>query len=237
MMKKKLEAELISIAHRVLKLKGKSDVVKLHEEVKKLYEQLTVLKFVEEHLDSGSEPVMGEKALYDTIDDVFENKNNDEVIKHNLKEYNDRDEPMEQIITPVIDTIKDIVAEMPKEETLDDILGDILPEPTFVKRDADIVTPDAKDIVTKVEVKKRSLNDKIQRGFNIGLNDRLAFVNHLFNGSQEDFNRVLSQLNTINNAADAKGFLEVMVKPDYNNWDGKEEYENRLVEIIEKKFT
>ena len=47
-MKKKLESELISIAHRILKLKGKEDVNRLHEEVSLLYEKLTVLKFFDQ---------------------------------------------------------------------------------------------------------------------------------------------------------------------------------------------
>jgi hypothetical protein len=46
-MKKKLEAELISIAHRVLQLKNKSDVEILFQETQKLYEKLAVLRFVE----------------------------------------------------------------------------------------------------------------------------------------------------------------------------------------------
>src|SRR5690606_39705653 len=41
----------------------------------------------------------------------------------------------EEIMTPVMDTIKDLVGEMPEEETLEDILAGILPQPTFVKRD------------------------------------------------------------------------------------------------------
>jgi hypothetical protein len=36
-MKKKLEADLISIAHRILKLKGQEDVNKLYNEVSELY--------------------------------------------------------------------------------------------------------------------------------------------------------------------------------------------------------
>jgi len=27
-----------------------------------------------------------------------------------------------------------------------------------------------------------------------------------------------------------------MVKPDHNNWEGKEEYEERFMALIEKKF-
>ena len=31
-------------------------------------------------------------------------------------------------------------------------------------------------------------------------------------------------------------FLENIIKPDYNNWEGKEDYESRFLEIIEQKF-
>ena len=44
-MKKKLESELISIAHRILKLKGKEDVLKMHGEISALYEKISVLKY------------------------------------------------------------------------------------------------------------------------------------------------------------------------------------------------
>ena len=46
-MKKKIEGELISIAHRLLKLKNHTETIQLLEEVKKLYEQLTLLKYYE----------------------------------------------------------------------------------------------------------------------------------------------------------------------------------------------
>ena len=46
-MKKKLESELISIAHRVLKLTGKEDLEKMHSEIALLYQKITVLKFIE----------------------------------------------------------------------------------------------------------------------------------------------------------------------------------------------
>jgi hypothetical protein len=45
---KRLEADLISIAHRILQLKNKSDINQLYSETQKLYEKLAVLKFVEE---------------------------------------------------------------------------------------------------------------------------------------------------------------------------------------------
>ena len=82
---------------------------------------------------------------------------------------------------------------------------------------------------------RASLNDRLNKNINIGLNDRIAFVKHLFGGSQEDCNRVISQLNTMTTFEDAQNFILDVVKPDYD-WSNKEEYEERLLEIVTKRF-
>ena len=84
--------------------------------------------------------------------------------------------------------------------------------------------------------KPRSINDRLKKGIQIGINDRIAFVRHLFDGSTSDYNRVLSQLNTLKSREEAKDFVLQMVKPDYNNWEGKEEYEHRFLDIVENRF-
>jgi hypothetical protein len=91
-------------------------------------------------------------------------------------------------------------------------------------------------ILDKEEPKTITLNDKLAKGIVIGLNDRIAFVKHLFGGDSEDYNRVLSQLITFDTFQETKTFIDEMVKPDYNNWEGKEDFEHRFMEIIEKKF-
>lgn len=82
---------------------------------------------------------------------------------------------------------------------------------------------------------KKTLNDRLQNSIQIDLNDRIAFVKHLFDGDQADFNRVISQLNTMKTEKEAKKFITKMVKPDYD-WSEKEQYETRLLEIIERRF-
>lgn len=82
----------------------------------------------------------------------------------------------------------------------------------------------------------RSLNDRLKKGINIGLNERLAFIRHLFEGKTADYNRVVSQLNTFDSVTEAKKFIELVVKPDYRNWEGKEEYEQRFLDLVENKF-
>ncbi|HSP11605.1 MAG TPA: hypothetical protein VLO29_03685 [Salegentibacter sp.] len=86
------------------------------------------------------------------------------------------------------------------------------------------------------ENKPKSINDRLKKGINIGLNERLSFIKHLFDGNTTDYNRVLSQLNTIDDPNEAKKFIEKIVKPDYNNWEGKDVYEEQFMEKIENKY-
>ena len=67
------------------------------------------------------------------------------------------------------------------------------------------------------------------------MNDRIAFVKNLFDNSQEDYNRVISQLNSFNSQKEAKKFITKNVKPDYD-WSSQEELESRFMEFIERKF-
>ena len=95
---------------------------------------------------------------------------------------------------------------------------------------------------TESSIKKepivKSLNDKLNgTSIKVDLNNRLAFVKHLFDGSMEDYNRVLSQLSTIDTEERSIAFIVNMVKPDYNNWEGKEEYAERFIALIERRFS
>lgn len=145
---------------------------------------------------------------------------------------------------PVIEKIKDMVAEMPPEASvIDDIIESIEPQDRYQKNDmfeiggeyaqTPIFDPVA---VVEMDEKPKNLNDKLKNGLKIGLNDKLAFIKHLFNGSDTDYNRVLSQLSTFGTVEEAKQFITQMVKPDYGNWEAKEEYEERFIQVIENKF-
>ena len=83
---------------------------------------------------------------------------------------------------------------------------------------------------------EKSSNESFAKTITFGLNDRIAFEKQLFAGSSEDLNRVVSQLSTFDTFEEAQNFIEDMVKPDYDNWEGKEEYVDRFMEIVEKKF-
>ncbi len=269
-MKKKLEAELVSIAHRVLKLKNREETKQLHEEVKRLYEQLTILRFYEENFETVkeeiSEAVLEEKLINTSLVEeveVTEAATPEEVVAEEplqeeeeliatpeLVEESVFEEPLVTETEPEKEQpqamlFEDVLASDYKEldfVRVDDVPKEVekVTETTFeaVSKPEPITTTQAK-VETPVDVaehKVQSLNDRLNKGINIGLNDRIAFEKRLFNGSADDFNRVLSQLNTFDSYEEAKGFIDAFVKPDYNNWDGKEEYEERFLGIVEKKF-
>jgi len=292
-MKKKLEAELISIAHRVLKLKNRSETVQLHEETKKLYDQLTVLRFYEENIAVAEKEISREdlehKLENQKVSDVLEKAVVEEKIEEPVVEAK-TEEPVEESIieeevVPEAEAEQEVEEEMaliheddikqPQSVLFDDVFGGDFQEPDFVKvndvpveveqvaeltfeaveaskpeiaedlfeaKEEAVAEVKEEIIIEKVpevvfeEPKTMSLNDRLTKGINIGLNDRIAFEKKLFGGSSDDFNRVLSQLNTFDSFDEAQGFINDFVKPDYNNWDGKEEFENRFLEIVEKKF-
>lgn len=83
---------------------------------------------------------------------------------------------------------------------------------------------------------KISLNDRLKKGVSFGLNERLVYVKHLFNGNISEYDRVLSQLNTFHSYDGAKKFIETVVKPDYDHWEGEELYEKRFLTALENKL-
>ena len=83
---------------------------------------------------------------------------------------------------------------------------------------------------------KKSLNDKFAGGtIKFGLNDRIGLVKELFDGSQEDFNRVVSQLNTLSSIEEAMEFIETHISGEYG-WEEKEEAAARFIAAVEQKF-
>lgn len=247
-MVKKLESELMSIAHSILKLKGREDVHKMHDQVSKLYEKLTVLKFAQENFEENIPKIGNDSSFFEMLDTAFNNTVSDTIEVENRTYINLDEVEDDGIMEPVMEKIKDMVAQMPDEaQEVDAMLERTLPKETPNVVEFDEITsgfanmPDFEPLEDALkreqENEKKSLNDKLKgKRLQIGLNDKLAFIKHLFEGKNEDYDRVISQINTANSLGEARKLILEMVKPDYNNWNGKEEYEERFIEIIEGKF-
>jgi hypothetical protein len=242
-MKKKLESELISIAHRILKLTGREDLEKMHSEIALLYQKITVLKFIENNHDGETSDFVGmDTSFFNALEGAFNNTVTDSVEVADKTFVNIDVEEEEAIMEPAIEKIKDMVAQMPEETIEVDTIIDAMNEPTeTVEHDLNELSPSYAQLpifdAVSPEPPQTSLNDQLKtQGFQIGLNDRLAFVKNLFENSNEDYERVLSQLSTLDSHDEAMNLLDSIIKPDYNNWEGQEEIEARFLEIIENKF-
>lgn len=229
-MKRKLKEELVKLSKDIINSGNLNDIGEQYETAKNLYEKLAVLKFIEEKLNDIEVDVTKNviAARFETMANAVLN------VDSSVPESNPHEE---DIITPGMQTIRDMVSEMPNSGAIDEVLTEFMAKPNFMKNDKDLFMPKAGNDLHK-EAKVKSLNDKlVEKELKIDLNNRLAFVKHLFNDNMEDYNRVLSQLNTIDTEERCKAFIENMVKPDYNNWEGKEEYEERLLALIARKFS
>ncbi len=243
-MKAILKLELEALAEKINNFSEDTSVSVLQNSAKELYEKLTVLLFVEENLniDKLVESIPAKNISEVEIDEkklIDKDHLGDTGILSTLDEdLFVSDEGMdEHVIESATEKMIDIVAQMePEAQKVDDIFEAVMAQPSVGKTEKEILTPQQTDIDFSL-TKPTSLNDRLKKGINIGLNDRIAFVKHLFNGSTEDFNRVVSQLNTSSSELEALEFLNNMVKPEYNNWIGKEEFEQRLLSFLEGKFS
>lgn len=241
-MHKKVKAELVSLAHSILEMKNNNDVAELHNKAHNIYEKLTILKFVDSNINNVSTNEEISVEIVDKIEPIIESTEKIET-SNSLKDI----EQVEQ---------KEILSEEQVEDTfgIEDTLSkndehdipsiqNTLEEELKEAISADVatelferVTKESPEIEEISDSNQRSLNDTLfKNNLQVGLNDRIAFVKHLFEGNQGDFNRVLSQLNTFKSENEAKNFINKMVKPDYE-WSSKEEYEQRFINLIERKF-
>jgi len=343
-MKKKLEADLISIAHRILKLKNKEDLTQLHLQTQKLYEKLSVLKFVEENF-SDVKPTIGNSNIQELVNDALENESEveevevavapeeieiqpelveeieeeaeeeieeddfsddeeedtedeteeledeeedseeeeeteeledeeEEEIEEEESEENEEEseeeegefEPHFELFNveevedkktkteakqisfedllgsssePVFERVFDPIQEEEEEESAEEEETEVeetVFSPVFEMEASEEIEEEEKAIPNFEFDKEISINEAFAKTITFGLNDRIAFEKQLFAGSSEDLNRVVSQLSTFDTFEEAQNFIDDMVKPDYDNWEGKEEYVTRFMEIVEKKF-
>lgn len=246
-MKNLLQSDLNLLAEKILATSNDVSVSELQHLAQKLYEKLSVLEFVNSNLSEETaqkevvivkktvvveELAVQEEEVSNVIEEqpVIDDSDMLSTLDENLFVSDE-----ELYVEPATEKMIDIVAQMPQEtHQVDQLFETITTSVETIKNDMDDVAPTQEDID---EIgKSGSLNDRLKKGITIGLNDRIAFVKHLFNGSTEDFNRVISQLNTLNSELEALEFLNGMVKPEYNNWAGKEAYEERLISFIEGKY-
>ena len=132
-------------------------------------------------------------------------------------------------VNKAADITDELVTEISYQENTDNFedLFSSVANPEFITKEEN---------KNQISLESKKLNESLIKGINIGLNDKIAFTKNLFDGNEEDYSRVISQIQTYTSWDEAYNFLNNIVKPDYNNWEGKEQIEKRFLKCIESNF-
>lgn len=230
-MEHKKKIEIKELAKRILDSNDNLDTSELVRLSRDLYEKAIVLGYLESvtevsTISEEAEPEV--EKVENPVVEVEESIQIESMTSTEIRAAESVEEKTEEEIPPL--TLNDLFV-----PTFDGIKEDMSQKDEF--KDTISLDETEKLFVTKKEeVKQLSLNDRLMgKNIQVGLNDRIAFVNKLFNFSQSDFNKVLAKLNECSTRDEAINYFQYQVKPNYN-WKGKEDLEERLVLMIERKF-
>lgn len=234
-MKKKVLSQIKAIAQRIVSSENEIDITKLKNSLMQLHEKLTILEFLESSVESE-----------------FEKPERNATDSKTYREQNWFKEPdpvpqtphKEELVEPLTEKIKDIVANMPNEndEAIEELLKEIIPSKETLNNDLEEFAASYSDNLVferkqKLEAEEtpKSTNDKVNSDLHIGLKDRITFIKQLFDNSTDDYLRVLSQVNSMSTFEEAHLFIQSQVRLDYN-WTEKEAYVDRFLSVIQKSF-
>jgi hypothetical protein len=216
-MPNKIHQQLQQLAKEILEMEEPFDYQKIYDTTLLLFERLILIKNAKGFNKDFWEDL---ENNFDQAVDFIKVQPESETTREN---FNDREE-----LPPIMDTIKEIVKEIPETKPS---VGDLLQEnskPLSFERKQEAPLNDKE--------KHKNLNDKFSKGLQIDLNDRLAFIKHLFDQNTQEYQRAISQIVTLQSWEHAQKFILEMIKPDYNQWEGKEQYETRFLKIVENNF-
>ena len=223
-MTESIKIALLKWASKVLDQKAQWDDEKTHEVIQKLYELSIVQKMFLEHdvLDKN----LWEKQQ-SQLSEVLKN------LTGNDEKANEKEEEME--VPPMMETIKNMVTEMPETKNYEKLFETFEETPTFEpKKKANII--DINNLNTEMISEVKNINDNFAKTLSIDLNDRVAFIKKLFNGDTTSYEKVLLQIITFESWTEVYNFIENQVKSEYDNWNRNEEIAERFLAILQKNF-
>jgi len=220
----KLKELIEELAKEIISSSDNEQPLFWKEKAKKLYELLTVYTFIEQQKDKTS-VWETQQAQFKSALSQLENVS----LKRQNSTVSTEEDSLD--VAPLMDTINDILTEMPDQTMPEELFQQTAQPPIFEKKE----TVEEEKKTSIIEDKPR-INDRFSKDLKIDLNDRIAFIKHLFNNENSDYQRVIRQIFTYSTLDEAKAFINEMVKPEYNNWLGKDTYEERFFSVIELYF-
>lgn len=218
-MKEIVQQELIALAEKIIRNANQLNVSTLQQEARLLYERAVILEYLTIN--------QSKKTEVNVISPRTNEVKGFGAVTRQPNSFLQEPKTIQKTESsqPIFPSVNDIVQKT-QQPTLEDILANVPKEPIFEQKNP------------SKEVNQKTLNDIVSnKAIQFGLNDRIAFISHLFEGNERDFSEAINALNNLNSEQEAIRFIQQKIKPVFNNWIGKEEYEERFVEVVSKRFS
>ena len=223
-MTEKIKTALVQWATNIIKDQSNWDDEKTHDAIQKIYELSIFQKMIidQEEIDQTLWE-RHQKKLDEVISSLTEDTNKEKT----------KDDDME--VAPMMETIKNMVTEMPEPETYEKLFESVGTPPTFMSKKNDSIR-NKLDTEKDISNDKKNINDQFSKKLSVDNNERLAFIKHLFDGDTNNYERVLNQTLTLGSWAEVSNLISSKVKIEYNNWKGKEDIADRFLTVLQKSF-
>ena len=223
-MTEKIKTALVQWATNIIKDQSNWDDEKTHDAIQKIYELSIFQKMLidQEEIDKSLWE-RHQKKLDEVINSLTEGTNKEKT----------KDDDME--VAPMMETIKNMVTEMPEPETYEKLFESVGTPPTFMSKKNDSIR-NKLDTEKDISNDKKNINDQFSKKLSVDNNERLAFIKHLFDGDTNNYERVLNQTLTLGSWAEVSNLISSKVKIEYNNWKGKEDIADRFLTVLQKSF-
>tara|TARA_B100000609_G_scaffold198764_1_gene199292 strand:+ start:384 stop:1061 length:678 start_codon:yes stop_codon:yes gene_type:complete len=223
-MTEKIKTALVQWATNIIKDQSNWDDEKTHDAIQKIYELSIFQKMLidQEEIDQSLWE-RHQKKLDEVINSLTEDTNKEKT----------KDEDME--VAPMMETIKNMVTEMPEPETYEKLFESVGTPPTFMSKKNESVK-NKLDTEKDISNDKKNINDQFSKKLSVDNNERLAFIKHLFDGDRNNYERVLNQTLTLGSWSEVSNLISSKVKIEYNNWKGKEDIADRFLTVLQKSF-
>ena len=226
-MTEKIKKALKIWAEKVLEDEAHWDTNETHQVIQKLYELSVCQKILIGESNSSSGLWKRQQA---ELSIVLES-----LTGSSKKNKIDKQEEFE--VPPMMETIKNMVTEMPEPENYERLFESVNETPVFVpKSNVETEKNFENSKILKESEGQKNINDHFALSLSIDLNDRLAFIKYLFGGSVTDYEAVISQVLTYNSWDEVHDFIAFKVKIKYPLWKEKEAIEDRFMTILKNNF-
>ena len=223
-MTEKIKTALVQWATIIIKDQSNWDDEKTHDAIQKIYELSIFQKMLidQEEIDQSLWE-RHQKKLDEVINSLTEDTNKEKIKDDNIE------------VAPMMETIKNMVTEMPEPETYEKLFETFETPLTFVSK-KNVSINNKSDTEKDNSNDKQNINEQFSKKLSVDNNERLAFIKHLFDGDKNNYERVLNQTLTLGSWPEVSNLITSKVKIEYNNWKGKEDIADRFLTVLQKSF-